>query len=160
MKTYLITAILAFTTSVMAKEIKTEIHINATPQQVWMVLTNFSEYPQWNPFIKSLSGTPAVGQKIVVRIEPPQAKGMTFNPVVLRYEPNKEFRWKGKLWFKGLFDGEHIFELMDNGDGTTTLIQREQFTGILVPMFKKMLDVNTVNGFTMMNQKLKELAEK
>lgn len=144
----------------MAKEIRTSIRIQATPKQVWTVLTNFSEYPLWNPFIKSLSGTPAVGEKIVVRIEPPEATGMTFNPVVLRYETNKEFRWKGKLWFKGLFDGEHIFELVDNGDGTTTLIQREQFTGILVPLFKKMLDVHTVNGFTMMNQKLKELAEK
>lgn len=160
MKTFLITAIIALTTiNAMAKEIKTEIRIQATPEKVWSVLTNFANYPQWNPFIKSISGTPKVGQKITARIEPPNAQGMTLTPVVLAFTPNKEFRWKGKLMVKGLFDGEHIFELIDNGDGSTTFIHREQFHGILIPFFKKMLEVNTVNGFHLMNQKLKELAE-
>ncbi len=63
------------------------------------------------------------------------------------------------LIFPGLFDGEHKFELIDNGDGTTLFRQSEKFGGILVPFFNKMLDVNTVNGFNQMNQKLKELAE-
>lgn len=160
MKTFLITAIIALTTvTAMAKEIRTEIRIQATPQQVWSVLTHFSNYPQWNPFIRSITGIPVVGKKITARIEAPQAQGMTLTPVVLVYTPNKEFRWKGKLLIKGLFDGEHIFELIDNGDGSTTFIQREEFRGILIPLFKKMLDVNTVNGFNLMNQKLKELAE-
>lgn len=160
MKTLLITAIIALTTTTaMAKEIRTEIRIQATPEQVWSILTNFSNYPQWNPFIKSITGIPLVGQKITARIEPPKAQGMTLTPVVLAYTPNKEFRWKGKLLIKGLFDGEHIFELIDNGDGSTTFIQREQFHGILIPLFNKMLEVNTVNGFHLMNQKLKELAE-
>lgn len=148
------------TITTMAKEIRTEIRIQATPQKVWSVLTHFSEYPNWNPFIKSIIGAPVVGQTITARIEPPQAKGMTFTPVVLAFTADKEFRWKGKLLVKGLFDGEHIFELVDNGDGSTTFIQREQFHGILVPLFSKMLDVNTLNGFNLMNQKLKELAEK
>ena len=51
------------------------------------------------------------------------------------------------------------FELIDNKNGTTTFIQSEKFKGILVPLFKKMLDYNTVNGFNAMNKKLKELAE-
>lgn len=84
---------------------------------------------------------------------------MVFKPVVLAYKPNKEFRWKGKLLFKGLFDGEHIFELTANADGTTTLVQREVFTGILVPLFAKMLDTSTLNGFRQMNEALKTRAE-
>jgi len=62
--------------------------------------------------------------------------------------------------FPGLFDGEHKFELIDNNNGTTTFVQSEKFTGILVPLFRKMLDVNTRNGFSLMNEKLKELAER
>ena len=150
----------AFASTAKAKEIRTEILIHASPQKVWSILTRFSDYPQWNPFIKTLTGTPVVGQQIKARIEPPGAKGMTFTPTVLAFTPDREFRWKGKLLVSGLFDGEHIFELIDNGDGTTTFIQREQFTGILVPLFKQMLDVNTFNGFQLMNQKLKELAER
>ena len=83
---------------------------------------------------------------------------MTFTPTVLAFDTNKEFRWIGHLLFAGLFDGEHKFKLIDNHNGSTTFIQSEKFKGILVPLFKKMLDYNTVNGFNLMNQKLKELA--
>ena len=143
----------------MAKEIKTEILINATPQKVWSILTNYENYPNWNPFIKSIIGEVKVGNKITARIEPPEAKGMTFKPKILTYETNKELSWIGHLLFAGLFDGEHKFELIDNGNGTTTFKQSEKFKGILVPLFKKMLDINTINGFNNMNKKLKELAE-
>jgi len=143
----------------MAKEIKTEILIKATPAEVWKVFTNFDNYPNWNPFMTSLKGKVLVGNRIVVRLEPPGAKGMTFNPRVLTFKPNRELRWLGHLLFPGLFDGEHKFELIDNGDGTTTFNQSERFKGILVPLFKKMLDENTMNGFNLMNQKVKELAE-
>jgi hypothetical protein len=146
-------------TTAMTKEIKTEILINATPEKVWNILTNFNNYPNWNPFIKSIKGEAKVGNTIIARIEPPAAKGMTFKPKVLTFEPNKEFSWLGHLLFAGLFDGEHKFELIDNGNGTTTFIQSEKFRGILVPLFTKLLDINTVQGFEQMNKKLKELAE-
>ena len=143
----------------MAKEIKTEILVNATPEKVWSIFTDFENYPKWNPFIKSLNGQVAPGQKLKVRIEPPGMKGMTMQPIVLDFEKNRKFRWIGHLFIKGLFDGEHCFELLNNGNGTTTFIQSEKFYGILVPLFKKMLDKNTLNGFKMMNEKLKEFAE-
>jgi hypothetical protein len=143
----------------MAKEIKTEILIHASPEKIWTILTKFEDYPNWNPFIKSITGDIKIGNKFRARIEPPNAKGMTFQPKVLVFEKNKEFRWIGHLLFPGLFDGEHRFELLDNGDGTTTFIQSEKFKGILVPLFQKMLDNNTLAGFHAMNQKLKALAE-
>lgn len=141
------------------KEIKTEILIHAGPQKVWAILMDFQKYPGWNPFIRSLTGTVAVGNRITVRLEPPGAKGMTFQPRVLALEQQKELRWLGKVLFRGLFDGEHKFELADNGNGTTTFRQSETFKGILVPLFRKMLDINTPDGFRLMNRKLKERAE-
>lgn len=143
----------------MAKEIKTKIVINALPEKVWAVLTDFENYPNWNPFIKSIQGQVKVGSKITARMEAPETKGMTFKPIVLAFETNKEFRWLGHLLFPGLFDGEHTFELIDNGNGTTMFIQSEKFKGILVPLFKKMLDSNTVKGFEAMNAQLKQLVE-
>ncbi len=142
------------------KEIRTEITINAAPDKVWRVLSNFRDYPNWNPFLRWLDGDVAVNNKIVVRIEPPGANGMTFKPVVLKLDKNKEFRWLGHMIIPGLFDGEHIFELIDNGNDTTTFVQREQFKGILIPLFKKMLDINTKQGFELMNKVLKERVEK
>lgn len=143
----------------MAKEIKTEITINASTDKVWKLLTEFDNYSIWNPFIKSINGDVKVGSKITVTIEPPGATGMTFKPIVMTYEPDNEFSWLGKLLFKGLFDGAHKFKIVDDKNGTTTFIQSETFTGILVPIFAKQLDNNTRKGFEEMNKKLKEMAE-
>ncbi|MBS1636694.1 MAG: SRPBCC domain-containing protein [Bacteroidetes bacterium] len=141
------------------KLLYTEITIQASPETVWNILTDFNNYPQWNPFIKSLKGAPQPGQNIEVFLQPPGAKGMLFKPKVLRYDPNKEFRWIGRFIMPRLFDGEHGFRLIDNGNGTITFQQFERFRGILLPFLKKMLDKNTHEGFTGMNQALKIRAE-
>ncbi len=142
-----------------SKEIRTEIIIHAKPEVVWQILTAFEDYKVWNPFIKSIKGEPVQGSRIVARIEPPGASGMTFKPRLLTVIPARELRWLGHLFTPGLFDGEHIFEIYENTDGTSTFVQREEFGGVLVPLFKKMLDKNTLQGFEMMNRRLKELAE-
>lgn len=47
----------------MNKEIRSEIHIGASPAKVWQVLSAFEHYPEWNPFVKKLSGEPAQEKK-------------------------------------------------------------------------------------------------
>ena len=153
---FLLSVTLLMSYTVMAKEIKTEIVIHATPEKIWKILTDFGNYPQWNPFIVSVTGEVENGNKIVVSIKPPDRKGMIFKPTILTKINNKELSWQGRLLFKGLFDGKHKFELIDNGDGTTTFIQSEKFSGIFVWLFNTR---NTKKGFNAMNQKLKELAE-
>jgi hypothetical protein len=141
-------------------EIRTEVIINANPTRVWKILMEFDRYPEWNPFIKTINGQPIKGNKISVRLEAPDSFGMTINPRIVRVVDEKEFRWLGHLIMPGLFDGEHVFELTDNENGTTTFIQREKFRGILIPLFRKMLHNNTRRGFESMNQQLKIEAEK
>lgn len=141
------------------KEIRTEIIINASVSKVWEVLTDFSSYPDWNPFMKYLNGKVEEGAQIEVKIVPPGSKGMVFKPKVLKYQKDKEFRWLGHMIFPGLFDGEHIFELVDYGNGTMTFVQREIFRGILTPLLEKSLDNGTKAGFVAMNDKIKQLSE-
>lgn len=142
-----------------ALEIKTKIIINATPDKVWAVLMDFENYPDWNSFVTSISGEPKVGGYIQVGIVSPEGKHMTFKPVVLSFEHNKEFRWLGKLWFKGLFDGEHTFELKDQGKGTTVFNHSETFKGMLAGLFKRQLENSTRLGFERMNRDLKQRVE-
>lgn len=139
----------------MTKEINTSIIINATTQQVWNVLTDFDSYPLWNPFVKSITGKVAVNNRVKIKLP-----GMQFKPVVLAFEANRELRWLGNLLVKGLFDGEHQFLLRDNGNGTTTFLHSEKFSGLLVPIFSKKLDTETRQGFEQMNLALKERAER
>jgi len=140
----------------MRKEISTQINIDATPQKVWKVLTDFEAYPSWNPFILAVKGNIAEKSRIEINVKPKDSKAMVFKPTVLKVSPNRELRWLGSLMVKGLFDGEHRFELQDNGDGTTTFIHSENFSGIFIRFFDT---EKTKAGFEMMNQRLKELAE-
>jgi hypothetical protein len=143
----------------MAKEIKTEIRIQASAAKVWAVLSDYEAYSQWNPFIRSIQGKVATGERIQVHITPPDAKGMHFTPKVLCYEHNKEFKWLGHFLIPGIFDGEHRFEIIDHGDGSSTLVHSEKFRGILVPFLSKLLNDNTLRGFKAMNEALKVRVE-
>ena len=152
--TIILLLLIGFSNNIMAAEIKTSIVINATPKKIWQVLTDFSAYPFWNPFIKSITGNVKMGEKIKVEFEK-----MTFKPKVLKYTKNQEFEWLGHLLFSGLFDGKHRFLLIDNGDGTTTFQHSESFKGILVPLFKKKLNTEFKPQFEEMNMALKVLVE-
>jgi hypothetical protein len=83
-------------------ELKTEILINATPEKVWQVLTDFKHYPLWNPFIKNLAGNPVASEKLIVQIAPPGKKEMTFSPVLFKAD-GSELRWVGKFLFPLLY---------------------------------------------------------
>ena len=45
------------------KELHSEVEIKASAERVWQVLTNFAAFPQWNPFIRMVSGETRVGQR-------------------------------------------------------------------------------------------------
>lgn len=142
------------------KTIHTEININAPAATVWRHLTDFSSFPQWNPLVTSAEGDLRVGGRLKVTIAPPEARPMTFRPVVTRLEPNAELRWLGKLGgVPFLFEGEHCFELIATGDETTRLVQSENFRGLLVPLVWKSMSQSTRAGFEGMNYALKKRAE-
>jgi hypothetical protein len=139
------------------KEIRSEIEIEAPPERVWDVLSDFDSYPEWNPFIKRLAGEPAIGARLEARLEPPEGRGMTFKPTVIAAEPGRELAWLGRLVLPGVFDGEHRFEL-EPRDGGTHFVQSETFRGLLVPVFGGGLE-KTRRGFEAMNAALKQRAE-
>jgi hypothetical protein len=142
------------------KEIRTEIEIAVPVNEVWSILTDFSRHADWNPFIREISGELRQGAQLQVILGPPGKRAMRFKPLVQLVEPQKAFRWLGHLFFSGLFDGEHIFELEPAGKKATRFIQREKFSGILVGIFRKSLDTDIKNGFIAMNEALKKEVEK
>ena len=142
------------------KILSTEIEIKASLDIIWKILLDVEKYPEWNPFIKSVSSHFTEGEKIAVTLHQPDSKPMTFKPKCTKLAHAKELRWQGHLFIPGLFDGEHIFELQSLENGNTRFIQRENFKGLLVPLFWKDLNTKTRKGFDLMNSKLKEIAEK
>ena len=138
--------------------IETDVEIEAAPARVWAVLTNFAAMPNWNPFIRSISGDLTPGGRLAVHIVPPGKSGMRFKPTVITVEPERELRWLGCLVMPGLFDGEHYFLLAPVGEGRTRLTHGEKFTGLLVGPLRATLAA-TEAGFEAMNAALKAQAE-
>lgn len=142
----------------MSTTIQHEIEIDAPPAAVWSVLADTSSYPDWNPFVRRLSGNLEEGARLEARIHAPGGRAMTFKPVVLAAEPERELRWRGRLFVPGLFDGEHCFRLEPLAGGRTRFIQSERFSGVLVRPLRRML-AQTLVGFEQMNGALKERVE-
>jgi hypothetical protein len=142
------------------REIKTQIEVNAAPERVWAVLTDFEQTPSWNPFIRSMTGPLAEGRRIEVLIQPPGQSAMTFKPMLLTVKPARELRWRGSLVLPGVFDGKHAFLLDEIAPQKTRLAQSETFSGLLAHliMSDSMLQA-TRAGFIAMNEALKRRAE-
>ncbi len=139
-------------------QLRTEIEIAATPAAVWAVLTDRSRYPEWNPFITEFSGDLSVGATLDVTVAPPDSSEMRFRPRVLRYEKDRELRWRGVLGHSFFFHGEHFFEVHPTERGTTRFVHGEDFGGFLLKFLARKL-TNTARGFVLMNQALKRRVE-
>jgi hypothetical protein len=144
----------------MAKELKTTIEIDASADVIWTVLTDFNRYSEWNPFIRSIRGKAKQGEQLEIFIKPPGGNGMMFRPVIIDLQPERELRWIGRLMLPGIFDGEHQFQIEPIGEGRIRLIHREVFSGLLVPLLWRSLDIQTRKGFEEMNHALKTLVER
>jgi hypothetical protein len=140
------------------REIQTEIHINASPGEVWRVLTDFGAYPEWNPFVKRVEGELRVGARLEIFVQVPGGRGMKFKPEVLRVEAARELRWIGSLAVPGLFNGEHIFRLEPAGAGATRFLHGERFTGLLIPFMGGTL-AKVERGYGLMNDALRARVE-
>ncbi len=141
------------------KELRTEIEIAASANRVWATLTDFSSFPVWNQFIRRLDGELRVGARLVIRLQLSNARSKTFRPRVLRVEPGRQLRWRGHFIVRGLFDGEHAFEIEALSADRARLVHREIFTGLLVPLMARSLDHTTRRGFEAMNVALKVRTE-
>ena len=134
------------------------IEIDASPETVWRELADTHSYAEWNPFIRSLEGEFEEGARLRVRIEPPDGRPMTFRPTVRAARPGRELRWLGHLLVRGLFDGEHSFEIEPLGAGRSRFTQAERFSGLLVRPLGGGL-AKTERGFEAMNRALKARVE-
>ena len=131
------------------------VELDATPQQVWEVLTDAPAHAEWNPFITKMDGDLEVGRQIEVRIAPPDGRPMTFRPTVTDVDPAHRLAWLGHLFVPGLFDGSHSFTLEPLPDNRSQLTQSETFRGLLVS-FSGALLRRTEAGFAAMNEALRQ----
>lgn len=141
------------------KEIKSEIIIHATPDAVWDVMIDFPGFSSWNPLIRKISGPLSIGAQLTVLLGQTGTRPMTFKPRLIALEPNRLIQWMGHMGIPGLFDGEHTFEMLASDGDNTLFIQRKKYSGILLPLFTRMIEKHTLYRFRLMNMALKRRVE-
>jgi hypothetical protein len=139
-------------------QLRTEVEIEAPVAVVWKVLVDRATYHEWNPFITSFEGPLEEGGTISVVVSPPDSGDFRFRPRLLRFQPEKEIRWKGKVLADFLFAGEHYIQLLDLGHGRTKVCHGEDFAGMLLKLMGRQIEA-TARGFVLMNHALKRRAE-
>jgi hypothetical protein len=138
-----------------SREIVTHVDIDATPSQVWSILTDAASYPEWNPFLVSMEGELSEGKVLTNRMKTATGSEISFRPTVLKVAKDRELRWLGQFLLPRIFDGEHYFKLEARG-GHTRLVHGERFSGVLLWF----MDVDRFKAnFEALNQALKSRAE-
>jgi hypothetical protein len=139
-------------------ELRSEVEIDAPITRVYAVLKNLERYHEWNPFLTSLSGQLAVGQKLCVEMSLPEGNIYELKPQVTQVTENTELRWRGGFGFAGLLQAEHFFLLSERGPTRTRVVQGQNFSGFLLRFAGNSLTL-AARGAVYMNQALKKRAE-
>ncbi len=112
-------------------EIQAETEVDAPTSVVWAVLTGLSAGPRYN-----------------------------FAPRVIVLQPEQRFTWRAITGVRGIFDGEHSFELAPLAGGRTRLRNREVYSGLLAPLLQRLpMMRDAPAGFLAMNQEIRARAE-
>lgn len=128
--------------------------INATPEQLWQILTDADAYGDWDNGISNVEGN--ISEAAHIKIHPtgdPGAHDITITEV----SPARRMVWREGMPL-GLFTEVRTFRLLSEVEGTTRFSLSEEVSGPL-SMFRKKR-INAVQGeLDAFAAGLKEVAE-
>ncbi len=129
--------------SIFEKDTKHESDLNATPEQAWELIGDFSTYPGWNPIAPKLKGKAKAGSRALgLLCLGPRWMKVPFWPRISTADANRELRWKGGVAL--LFVADHRMIIDDDG-AKTRMVHKEHLSGLLVLPLQPVLKVMT-NG--------------
>ena len=150
---------LAFAGLYNAKEVNCSIEINAPRERVWRILSDFSRYQEWNPFIVSVNGEAVQRSPLVVKIRPAIGGTMDFNLLLQSVSPPGDMIWLGQTLLPKLLDGRHFFHIESLSAKQCRFVQGERYTGLFLYFAWPILSWSVRRSFSDMNIALKLHAE-
>lgn len=138
----------------------TEIDINATPEDVWRVLTDWKKLHEWSSSFVGISvDNLAEGKSFKVYFKNPlNGEVMAFDRICTVYEEGKKFGWSGELTPHGFTDN-HIYTLEPTERGTTLFKQEDGIHGKHSKLVNILSKKHMRSMYEKFNQQLKERVE-
>ena len=141
------------------KELKTEMHISASPEKVWKVLMDLPNWKDWNPIVNKIEGQIEVGQELSITMSDKKGSdGKNYKSTITALDEGRRLSFIGVMLAKFLFSAERVIELKAT-EGGTHFTQIEIYNGLMVPMFWKKLSEHAHPMLTSMNEGLKKAIE-
>ena len=137
------------------KTFEAKTTINASPETIWNILSNASDYPDWDLSMDHIEGKLALGETVKFFTK---LSHQAFPVKVTVFEPGRKMVLTGGMPF-GLFKSERTHTLTIADDGKTTFHTKEIFSGLLLPIFGRNLPDLTENfkGFAAALKKHSEI---
>jgi len=114
-------------------ECRVSIPVQAPAPRLWALLTDARGFPSWNSTVTRIEGDIREGGKLRVHVP---GSDRTMTPTVTRVVPNQRMTWAGG--FGPVLRGVRTFELREIGGGATEFIMSERFSGLMLPLVKRM----------------------
>lgn len=138
---------------------RSQIDIDAPPERVWDVLTNFPTFPSWNPFIREAEGSLHPGARLRIKLRLGRWL-ITFHPVLTVVDRPRELRWLARQWRPGIFDVDRRFRLEPLGTTGCRFVQSESGSGIFAPLLMLIMAGRILRGYEEFNAAIKERVER
>ena len=119
------------------KTLAAKIDVEAPPDRVWDVLTDFPSYPQWNPFMFSVEGTAEAGAHLRIGMQRRGGMVLRFGAQVVVADPPRELAWTGeglRGHWPGLVRGDRRVVIEPLASGGSRVEMLTTFTGALAPL--------------------------
>ena len=114
---------------VTRKSVRAEILIEATPDEVWAVITDPSSYPDWNPIFVSYEGVFAEGSQVALQMKMGEGDPTRVQVEVEDFVPREWMHQGGGYPLILTYDHNWYLEAVPEG---TKVTQYEYYTGIYV----------------------------
>ena len=134
------------------------LEIEAPPEVVWEVLTDFPRYAEWNPFVVDCKSTLEPGSPIDLRVKlfthpQDQREWMT------EHVPGRRFAYRMKPFPLGALSSARSHDIESAGPRKTRYRSHFELRGWLVPVVRVVLGARLARGFDGMSNAIKDRAE-
>ncbi len=140
-----------------APELRTETVVDAPPERVWEVLTDFGRWDEWNPTLFRASGPPAVGTEVRMKLR----LGPISVPMrqrILSVDRPRELVWRSRQPIQSALDVVRRFRIEPLEGGRCRLVQSETTAGFLAALEVKLLGNVITRGYENLGQALAKRA--
>lgn len=137
----------------------TEIEINASPEEVWSVLTDWDKLKEWSSSFIGISTNKLIkGEKFVSYFKNPLTGGvMELEHVCSDYQEGKKFGWSGDMI--GKTQDHHIYSLEPTPNGNTLFKQEDGLHGPHSRLLNFLAKHQMMSMYKKFNQELKDRVE-